>query len=114
MSALDLPTVEPVPLRRWEDQSIRIGESRITLPVFLEANRILGSAEALIDRFPTLSPGDIFGALSYYHRHRGQIDAYIAEMDMAASQIKNESEGSAASEWRTQLLDRARDKGLLE
>jgi uncharacterized protein (DUF433 family) len=92
MVTLDIPKTERIPLDRWEDGSIRVGGGRITLHVFMEAYALCGTAEGLVQRFPTIQPADVYAVLSYYNRHRDEVDAYLDEQRVIAATNRRASE----------------------
>lgn len=61
------------------------------------------SPDQIVADFPQLSLADVYGALTYYHDHREEIDRQIREDDEFVAQIK--------AEGGRQLLDRPRGSG---
>jgi uncharacterized protein (DUF433 family) len=39
------------------------------------------SVDEILDQFPSLSPAEVYDALSYYHDHQAQIDVEITELN---------------------------------
>jgi len=76
----------------WEDGSIRIGSSRVTLDTIVNEFRTGATAEQIQDDFPTLSLREIYGAISYYLEHEEQVEAYLRKRDQEADQIRRENE----------------------
>ncbi len=61
----------------------RIVRTRIPVWVLVQARR-LGMSEAdLLSSYPTLRAEDLANAWAYYHSHRDEIDAQIAENEAA-------------------------------
>ena len=69
----------PVPLRRDEHGTIRVGESRVTLDSVIGLFNQGSSAEQIAHSFDTLDLADIYAVISYYLRHHEEVDAYLAE-----------------------------------
>lgn len=87
-----LGTTVSAPLTFWEDGSIRIGSSRVTLDTVVHEFRGGATAEQIQDDFPTLSLREIYGAISYYLEHEEQVEAYLRKRDQEADQIRREIE----------------------
>ena len=90
MATLD--TTQIAPLASWEDGSIRIGSSRVTLDTVVHEFKRGATAEQIQDDFPTLSLREIYGAISYYLEHEEQVEAYLRKRDQEADQIRREIE----------------------
>ncbi|MGC9995932.1 MAG: DUF433 domain-containing protein [Terriglobia bacterium] len=76
----------------WEDGSIRIGSSRVTLDTIVHEFRTGATAEQIQDDFPTLGLREIYGAIAYYLEHEEQVEAYLLKRDQEADQIRREIE----------------------
>jgi uncharacterized protein (DUF433 family) len=90
MATLD--TTQIAPLRLWEDGSIRIGRSRVTLDTVVHAFTSGATAEQIQDDFPSLSLREIYGAIAYYLEHAEQIEEYLRRRDQEAARIRAEIE----------------------
>jgi uncharacterized protein (DUF433 family) len=53
------------------------------------------SIEEIGERLSTLSPAEIHAALAYYHLHREEIEAYLAEERAACGSLVQESPKAA-------------------
>jgi uncharacterized protein (DUF433 family) len=87
-------TLEPetVPLTRTPDGSIRVGGTRVPLDTVIYAYRNGASAENIVDRFDTLILADVYWVIGYYLRHTAEVDAYLAERDRRADEVRRECE----------------------
>jgi uncharacterized protein (DUF433 family) len=82
-------TAELPPLTQDEDGSIRIGRSRVTLDVVINAQQHWGwSAERIAAEYETLNLADVYAALGYYLRHKDEVDAYLARREAEAEALK--------------------------
>ncbi len=79
---------EAPPLRQEPDGTIRVGPSRITLDILVEEYRAGLTGADLVERFPTLAPADIYGAVAYALRHPAEVDEYLARRDARAAVLK--------------------------
>jgi uncharacterized protein (DUF433 family) len=67
------------PLRVDEDGAIRVGRTRVTLDLVVEAFEAGRSAEEIVLEFPALTLGEAYAAVSYYLNNREWVEAYLAE-----------------------------------
>lgn len=73
----------PVPLTRWEDGTIRINGSRVTLDVIIYQFKLGATAEQIQDSFPSISLHDIYGAIFCYLDQTGAVEAYLSQRGQA-------------------------------
>ena len=83
---------ESPPLRMDEGGTIRVGGSRVTLDTVVTAYKQGVSPEAIADSYPSVPLADIFAAISYYLRHRDEVEAYLAEGELIAERVRQECE----------------------
>jgi uncharacterized protein (DUF433 family) len=76
-------TVEPttLPLRADVDGTIRIGGTRVTLDVVVEAFRNGESPEDIAEGLQAITLPDVYAAITYYLFHREQVEVYLRERD---------------------------------
>lgn len=88
------PTLEPeaVPLTRTPEGVIRVGDTRVPFDTVVYAFRDGATAETIVDRFPTLTLADVYAAIAYYLRHTAEVDAYLAEQERKAAEVRVENE----------------------
>ena len=85
--------MQPVPLTKGKDGTIRITGSRVSLDVIVAQFKQGATAEQIQTDFPSLSLTDIYAALSYYLRNQQEADSYLHEREEAAAGI--------AAEWKS-------------
>src|SRR6266851_2657573 len=76
------------PLRTDQDGVIRIGPTRVTLDTVIHTFNEGATPEEIVMKFPALALADIYAAVTYYLQHRVEVDAYLAERDHEAEQIR--------------------------
>ena len=81
----------------------RITDSRVSLDSIVHAYWEGKSPEAIADDFPSLSAEQVYGAITFYLRHRREIDQYLAAQQATWEQFHQESEVQHGS-----LLNRIR------
>lgn len=101
---------EAPPLRRDTSGGLRIGKSRVLFELVIYAFEDGATPEAIAQRYPTATLADIYGVLAYYLRHQEEIDAYLAEREQKAKEVRNriESKQRDLAELRKRLLARQR------
>ena len=91
MAILESFLAEPPPLSRDKGGPIRVGGTRVTLDTVVGAWEDGATAEEIAQRYDALALADIHAALSYYLRHREEVQDYLAirRQTAAAAQIEN-------------------------
>ena len=105
--ALTIQT-DPIPLRVDEHSVIRVGDSQVLLDIVIQEFNNGAEAEAIAHGYPTLNLADVYGVISYYLRHRNDIDDYIRTRRHEAAKLRQEIEAKQPSrvELRAKLLAR--------
>ena len=85
---MQLEVSQKVPLTPWEDGTIRITGTRITLDVIINQFKLGATAEQIYDSFPAASLKDIYGAIYYYLEHTDAVEAYMREQQQAAAETR--------------------------
>ncbi len=67
---------EPVPLAADGEGIIRVGGSRVTLDAVISTFRAGATAEEIAQQYPSLPLADVYSVLTYYLRHRDEVDSY--------------------------------------
>jgi uncharacterized protein (DUF433 family) len=76
------------PLVRWDDGSIRVAGTRVTLDVIVNLFKTGATAEQIHDSFPAASLKDVYGAIYYYLDHTEAVEAYLREQAAAAEETR--------------------------
>jgi uncharacterized protein (DUF433 family) len=82
---------ESLPLIEHSDGVIRVGETRVTLETVVEAFNEGATAEEIAAQYPALQLGDIYATITYYLRHRAEVDAYVQRQGQRADAIRHEN-----------------------
>jgi uncharacterized protein (DUF433 family) len=103
----NVATVEPIPLATDSHGVIRVGGTRVTLDTVIATFLTGASPEEIAQDFPVLRLDDVYAVLTYYLRHRSEVDAYLRERRARAQDIRREiEEHSSQGGLREQLLAR--------
>jgi uncharacterized protein (DUF433 family) len=99
--------MEPIPLSTAADGVIRIAGTRVTLDTVIDTFLTGASPEEIAQDFPVLRLDDVYAVLTYYLRHRDEVDAYLRERRSRAAALRREIEtDSAQTGLRGRLLAR--------
>ena len=109
MPAFDLYNEAP-PLAVWPDGSVRVGGTRLLLEHVMEEYLGGKSPEALAERFQSLSLADARAVIAFYHRHREQVDAYLAWVEVEIERIEREMRVAFPQPSRAELLRRMAER----
>ncbi len=68
---------EPVPLSLDSDQVIRVGGTRVTLETVIDTFNTGAAPEEIAYDFPVLRLDDVYAVITYYLRHRSEVESYL-------------------------------------
>ena len=91
-------TTQPVPLTTWEDGSIRLTGSRVTLDSIVYQFQQGASAEEIAENFGPVSLRDVYAAISYYLAHREEVEEYLHRREAAGDAAQDRFESKLDSQ----------------
>ncbi len=98
---------DPVPLRTDDHGTVRVAGTRVRLDTIATAFQLGDSPEVIHEQYPTVSLPDVYAVVSYYLRHRAEVDAYVEENRREAEALRREIESrSDVKDLRERLLAR--------
>jgi uncharacterized protein (DUF433 family) len=98
---------ELMPLQTDADGVVRVGGTRVTLDTIVAAFQQGASAEEIAQQYPSVQLADIYAAITYYLRHRAEVEAYLEEGDRQAEALRRELEAGCNQQGiRERLLAR--------
>jgi uncharacterized protein (DUF433 family) len=83
---------EAPPLRQDASGALRIGSSRVLIELVIRAFQDGATPEAIAQRYPTAPLADIYAVIAYYLRHRQELEAYLAEREQRAQEVRQRIE----------------------
>lgn len=106
-----LEKTQATPLRLWEDGTIRIADSRVSLDSVVHHYKLGASAEQIAQKFPPLELADVYAAISYYLNHEESVEEYLREREEKGDEVQEEIESAPqyqenSAELRARLLAR--------
>ena len=64
----------------------------VPLDTVIYAFRDGATAEAIVDRYPSLTLADVYASIAYYLRHTAELDSYLTEQERISAEIRSENE----------------------
>jgi uncharacterized protein (DUF433 family) len=101
---------EAPPLRQEASGAVRVGDSRVLLELVIRAFQDGATPEAIVQRYPTTKLEDVYAVVTYYLRHRAEVEQYLAERERAAEATRQRIEARQGdlAEVRQRILARQR------
>lgn len=100
---LNAAALEPIPLSTDAGGVIRVGGTRVTLDTVIDTFMTGASPEEIAQDFPVLDLDDVYAVITYYLRHRAEVDTYLQARRIRAAAIRSELEARSP---QTGLRDR--------
>jgi uncharacterized protein (DUF433 family) len=85
-------TTEQIPLQTTGDGVIRVAGTRVTLDTVVAAFETGATAEEIVQQYPSLALADVYAVITYYLRHRADVEAYIAEREQRGAEMRHDAE----------------------
>ena len=82
---------EPLPLAEDADGVIRVGGTRVTLETVIGAFKDGASAEEIACQYPSAQLADIYAAITYYLRHRAEVEEYLRRQEERSEAVRREN-----------------------
>src|SRR5215469_115093 len=83
---VEVQTHQVVPLSQWQDGTIRITGSRVTLDSIVRQFKLGETAEQIQHSFPSLGLREIYGAIYYYIENTESVEQYLRRQEDAAEE----------------------------
>ena len=84
--------LERVPIHTDSDGVVRVAGTRVTLDTIVDAFETGATAEEIAQQYPAVPLVDVYSVITYYLRHKPDVDAYRAERDALAARVREEVE----------------------
>lgn len=101
---------EPTPLRVDDCGVVRMGDTRVSFDSIVYRHKQGDSPTEIHEGFPSVPLADIYAAISYYLRHRDEVEAYLGEREAEATRIRQEVESRPENEALRQKLRAHREQ----
>ena len=84
--------VERVPLHTDIDGVVRVAGTRVTLDTIVGAFEAGATAEEIAQQYSSVPLVDIYSVITYYLRHRKQVDVYLSGREAQAARVREDVE----------------------
>jgi uncharacterized protein (DUF433 family) len=98
MALIETLVAVPPPIQIDREGVMRVGGTRVTADTVVGAYAMGRSAEEILESYPSLQLADIHAAISYYLRHRQELDEYLEGRRRQAEQVRRDNEARWPSE----------------
>jgi uncharacterized protein (DUF433 family) len=108
---VDIPQTVVVPLYRDDMGVMRVSGTRVVLDLVIGSYNQGATPEEIVRRFTSLKLADVYDVISWYLRHRAEVDVYLAEREQHAEETRREIESRYPPEGiKAKLLARLAEK----
>jgi uncharacterized protein (DUF433 family) len=101
-----------VPLVQWENGSVRVQNSRVTLETIVHRMQMGDSPEEINDSFPTVSVEQIKEILAWYFDNKAEADQYLQEVEEEGERLQRWIESQPGYKERREKLLRCKEEFL--
>jgi uncharacterized protein (DUF433 family) len=88
---------DPPPLRLDQGDTVRVGNSRITLDLIIEQYENGMTPEDMVRAYDTLLLADAHAVIAYYLRHRKEVREYLNQRKEEAEALRAKIEAARVS-----------------
>lgn len=81
-----------VPIHTDDRGVVRVAGTRVTLETIVDAFETGATAEEIAQQYPTVPLVDVYSVITYYLRHKAEVDAYRKEREALAARVQEEAE----------------------
>jgi uncharacterized protein (DUF433 family) len=101
--------LEPIPLTKTAEGVFCVGNTRVILDTVLTSYNLGATPEEVVQQFPSLALADVYAVVTYYLRHKAEVESYLAERRERSKAVREENEKRFPAEgFRKRLLARQR------
>ena len=83
---------DEVPLTQWENGTIRVIGSRVTLDTIIARMQVGDTPEEIHEGFPTVTLEQINAIIDWYFNNQVEADEYLQEQEAEGERIRKEIE----------------------
>jgi uncharacterized protein (DUF433 family) len=81
-----------VPLRTDGEGGVRVGKTNVLFDLVVRSYLQGHTPEEIVRQYTTLTLADVYGAIAYFHQHRGQVETYLEKREDEADRLRDELE----------------------
>lgn len=80
------------PIREDASGALRVGDLRVLLELVIWAFQDGATPETIVQRYSTLTLSDVYAVITYYLRHREEIEEYLDKRERHAGEARQRIE----------------------
>ena len=105
---MSLPIQPELPPLQLDAHGVcRVAGTRVSLDTLVSAFRLGATPEEIHQDYPSVTLADVYATVSYYLKHRPEVDAYLEEIAKRAGEIRREMQSRfPMTEMRGRLVAR--------
>jgi uncharacterized protein (DUF433 family) len=84
--------LERVPVHTDADGVVRVAGTRVTLDTVIGAFETGATAEEIAQQYSSVPLVDIYSVITYYLRHKAEVDVYLSTRKAQAERVREEVE----------------------
>lgn len=109
MAILEPIIAETPPIQMDVTGTARVGGTRVTLDTIIGTWLDGATAESIVSSYDVLTLADVYAVVTYYLRHRGEVEVYLKRREEEAEEVRHRIETAFPPEdFRARLLARQR------
>lgn len=112
MESIRINLPHTVPLVQWEDGTIRVPGSRVTLNTIVGRFQVGDTLADIHDGFPTVSLTQIKIIIEWYLTNQLEVDAYLEQEEAEAERMRIEIQSRPEYKAKSEILKRKREEFL--
>ncbi len=85
-------STEPVPFKIDKNGVVRIADTRVTLDTVVTVFLTGATPEEIVQQYPALALADVYFVISYYLRHRDEVNQYLSQQQTLATEVRQKIE----------------------
>lgn len=107
------PHADYPPLTEDADGALRVGASRVLLEMVIQAFQDGATPEIIAQEYSTLELADVYAVITYYLRHKHEIERYLAGRERRAQETQQRirMRQGDSGDLRARLLARRNGQG---
>ncbi|WP_420457159.1 DUF433 domain-containing protein [Rubrivirga sp.] len=104
-------SARPLPLRRSDDGTVRVGGTRVTLDSVVTLYEEGATPEQVVESFPSFDLADVYHTYGYVTREHEAVSAYLRERAATADDLRSRDEVPLGPRLRRRRLQSRQRRG---
>ncbi len=101
---------EKSPVALDADGVLRVSGTRVRLDTVVAAFELGDTPEQIVQSYDSLNLDDVYAVITYYLRHKGDVQAYLRERQAISDQVRREVQAAFPTNGLRERLLRRRER----